>query len=181
MSRIGNKLIPLIEGVEVTVNAGSVNVKGKLGEHTITFDPALIGVVVEDGHVKVTRANEEKHTKQLHGTTRALINNAMIGVSKGFEKDLEIIGIGYRAEMRGTNLVLHVGYSHENVIEPLEGVKISCKDTTHVHVEGNDKFSVGETAALIRNTRRPEPYLGKGIKYKGEFILRKEGKRAGKK
>ena len=181
MSRIGNKLIPLKEGVTVTVSDGNVLVKGKLGEHNIPFDKKLIGVVVEDGHVKVTRANEDKHTKQLHGTTRALINNAILGVTEGFHKDLEIVGIGYRAEMRGANLVLHVGYSHENVIEPLEGVKISCKDATHIHVEGNDKVSVGETAALIRETRRPEPYLGNGIKYVGEFILRKEGKRAGKK
>ena len=181
MSRIGNKLIPLTDAVEVTLNEASITVKGKRGEDTVTFDPKLIGVVIEDGHIKVTRANEEKHTKQLHGTTRALINNAIIGVTEGFSKDLEIIGIGYRAEMRGANLVLHVGYSHENVIEPLEGVTISCKDLTHVHVEGNDKFKVGEVAALIRNTRRPEPYLGKGIKYKGEYILRKEGKRAGKK
>ena len=181
MSRIGKKLIPMVEGVTVAINDNCVDIKGKNGEDKIYFDPAIISVAIEDNHIKVTRHNEEKHTKQLHGTIRALINNAVIGCHEGFTKELEIVGIGYRAEMRGNNLVLHVGYSHENVITPLEGVKIACKDANHISITGSDKFKVGQTAALIRNTRKPEPYGGKGIKYKDEHILRKEGKRAGKK
>ena len=181
MSRIGKKLIPIIDGVTVEIKENYVDVKGKIGVDIFYFDPSLISVDIEDKVIKVSRLNEEKHTKQLHGTTRALINNAIIGCHDGFTKELEIVGIGYRAEMRGTNLVLHVGYSHENVITPLEGVTIKCADANHVSVTGSDKFKVGQTAALIRNTRKPEPYGGKGIKYKGEHILRKEGKRAGKK
>ena len=181
MSRIGKKLIPIIDGVTVEIKENYVDVKGKNGEDKIYFDPSLITVEIEDKVIKVSRLNEEKHTKQLHGTTRALINNAIIGCHDGFTKELEIVGIGYRAEMRGTNLVLHVGYCHDNVITPLEGVTIKCADANHVSVTGSDKFKVGQTAALIRNTRKPEPYGGKGIKYKGEHILRKEGKRAGKK
>lgn len=181
MSRIGKKLIPLIEGLNVEIKENYVDIKGKNGEDKIPFDPSLIKVEIENGHIKVSRTNEEKHTKQLHGTIRALINNAIIGCHQGFTKELEIVGIGYRAEMRGKDLVLHVGYSHENVISPLEGVTIKCKDANHVEISGSDKFKVGQTAALIRATRKPEPYGGKGIKYKGEHILRKEGKRAGKK
>lgn len=181
MSRIGNKIIPLTEGLTVKVNADNVEVKGKLGEDVVYFDPEIISIEVCEDHIKVKRANDEKRTKQLHGTTRALLHNAMVGVSEGFKKELEIIGIGYRAEMRGKDIVLHIGHANEHVISPLEGVTITCKDTTHVTVSGIDKFAVGQTAALIRATRKPEPYLGKGIKYKDEVILRKEGKRAGKK
>ena len=181
MSRIGKKLIPLIEGVSVEIKDNTVDIKGKNGEDKIPFDPRLIKVEIEDGHIKVSRTNEEKQTKQLHGTIRALINNAIIGCHDGFKKELEIVGIGYRAEMRGQDLVLHVGYSHENVLKPIEGVTIKCIDANHIEVSGSDKFKVGQMAALIRETRKPEPYGGKGIKYKGEHILRKEGKRAGKK
>ena len=115
----------------------------------------------------------------MHGTTRALLHNAIVGCHDGFTKELEIVGIGYRAELKGTDLVLYVGYSHPVTIHPLEGVKISLKDPTHVIVTGSDKFKVGQVSALIHDTRKPEPYQGKGIKYKGEFIIRKEGKRAG--
>lgn len=180
MSRIGNKIIPITEGVTVTVNATNVEVKGKNGTSVVSYNPSLIKVEVADGHVKVSRLNEEKHTKQLHGTTRALLHNAIVGSNEGFSKELEIVGIGYRAEMKGENLVLYVGHANSHTIVPLPGVKISCKDANHITVTGNDKQAVGQTAALIRNTRRPEPYKGKGIKYKGEVILRKEGKRAGK-
>ena len=115
---------------------------------------------------------------ELHGTTRANLHNAIVGVSEGFKRELEISGIGYRCAMRGTDLVLNVGFSHEVVIHPLDGVKISATDETHIVVEGIDKQKVGQTAALIHDTKRPEPYGGKGIKYKGEVIIRKEGKRA---
>lgn len=181
MSRIGNKLIPLVEGVTVNINSDSVEVKGKNGEDKVSYDPKLIKIEVVDNHIRLTRLNEEKHTKQLHGTTRALLNNAIVGCTEGFSKQLEIIGIGYKAELKGKNVVLYMGYANPVTIEPLEGVTITLKDPTHITVSGNDKFRVGQTAALIRNVRKPEPYLGKGIKYKGEFILRKEGKRAGKK
>lgn len=187
MSRIGNKLIHIPEGLNVTVGPDFVDIKGKMGEDKILFNPALIGVELNEGILKVTRANEEKQTKAMHGTIRALINNACIGCHDGFVKKLAIVGIGYRAELKGGNIVLHVGYSHPITITPLPGVTIKViegktKDSNGlIEVSGSDKFAVGQTAALIRETRRPEPYLGKGIRYVDEHILRKEGKRAGKK
>jgi len=179
MSRIGNKLIKVPTGLTVTINDNFVDIKGAKGEDKVSYDKELVGIELNDGIIKVTRANEEKHTKQLHGTTRALLNNAIVGCSEGFKKDLEIIGIGYHAEIKNNAIVLSVGYSHPITIEPLPGVTITCTDATHVSVSGNDKFKVGQVAAQIRETRKPEPYQGKGIKYKGEFIARKEGKRAG--
>ena len=186
MSRIGKKLIPIVEGVKVEVKEGLVDIKGTKGEDTIKFDPNLITVEVEDAHIKVSRLNEEKHTKQLHGTIRALINNAVVGVSQGYSKILEIIGIGYHADMAGKDVILTVGYSHPVKISPVEGVTIKVlenksKDINSiVEVSGSDKFKVGQVAAQIREVRKPEPYKGKGIRYRGEYILRKEGKRAGK-
>ena len=137
-----------------------------------------MSVEVKDGTLYVHRASEAQHNIMMHGTARANIANAVKGVSEGFKKELEISGIGYRCSMRGNDLVLNVGFSHEVVISPLPGVKISATDETHIVVEGIDKQKVGQTAALIHDTKRPEPYGGKGIKYKGEFIIRKEGKRA---
>ncbi len=186
MSRIGNKLIPVVNGCEVTVEDGVVLIKGKNGEDKVSFNKELIGVEVKDGNVHVTRNNEQKHTKQLHGTTRALIQNAIIGCTEGYKKVLEIIGIGYHAEMKGKDVVLSLGYSHPITISPLDGVTIKVIETKNkeingiIEVSGQDKFKVGQTAALIREQRRPEPYKGKGVKYQGEHILRKEGKRAGK-
>ncbi len=185
MSRIGNKIIPIAEGLKVEIKENYIDIKGAKGEDKVYFDASLIGVKIEDGHVVVTRVNDEKHTKQLHGTTRALINNAMIGCHEGFTKTLQIVGIGYRAEMRGEDVVLYIGHVKPTIVKPLEGVKISVvesksKDITcTITVTGNDKFRVGQTAALIHDAKRPEPYLGKGIRYVGEYILRKEGKRAG--
>ena len=186
MSRIGNKLIPLVEGVTLTIENNYVDVKGKNGEDKISYDPKLLKIEVVDNHVKITRANDLKATKQIHGTTRALLNNAIVGCHEGYTKTLEIIGIGYHADMKGNDVVLTVGYSHPITISPLPGVTIKVVDTKSkdvnsvVEVSGQDKFKVGQTAALIREVRRPEPYKGKGIRYKGEHILRKEGKRAGK-
>lgn len=179
MSRIGNKLITIPEGLNVSINGDIVDIKGKTGEDKIKFDTRYVNVEIKDNIVKVTRHNDEKHTKQIHGTTRALIYDAMVGCHEGFTKELEIVGIGYHAEMKGNDLVLHVGYSHPNTITPLEGVKISLKDPNHIVVSGTDKFKVGQISALIHDVRKPEPYQGKGIKYKGEVIIRKEGKRAG--
>ncbi|MDO4701993.1 MAG: 50S ribosomal protein L6 [Erysipelotrichaceae bacterium] len=181
MSRIGNKTITVPAGVEITITSSNeVTVKGPKGTLTRQFSP-LIGIKVEDGVVTCTRANEEKHTKQLHGTTRALLNNMIEGVHTGFTKVLEIVGIGFKAALSGNKLVLNVGYSHPVEFVAEEGVKIEVPSATEVRVSGIDKQRVGELAANIRATRKPEPYKGKGIRYKGEQIRRKEGKTAGKK
>lgn len=181
MSRIGNKTITIPAGVEVSITEGNeVTVKGPKGTLTRQFNQNL-GITVEDGVLKVTRPNEEKHTKQLHGTTRALINNMVEGVHEGFKRELEIVGIGYRAAVAGNKLTLNVGYSHPIEIVAEEGLTITCPSPTTVVVEGIDKQRVGELAANIRAARKPEPYKGKGIRYKGEHIRRKEGKTAAKK
>ncbi len=179
MSRIGLKVIKLPENVTLEQASGKMTVKGPKGTLEVMI-PSVIDVKVENGEVKCSRQNEEKHTKQLHGTTRANLADAVKGVTEGFKKELVIVGIGYRAEMRGANIVMHVGYSHEIVIAPGPTVKISCPSANEVTVEGINKQAVGQTAALIRGTREPEPYNGKGVMYKDEHIIRKEGKRAGK-
>lgn len=180
MSRVGNKVINLPEGVNVNINGCDVTVNGPKGSLTKTFSN-LITVNVNDRVVSVTRANEEKHTKQLHGTTRALLNGMVEGVSKGFTKKLEIKGIGYRAQLKGTDIVLNIGYSHPVTINAVEGVKFEVPTQTEIIVSGIDKQKVGQIAAVIRSVRAPEPYLGKGIKYDNEVIRRKIGKKAGKK
>lgn len=177
MSRIGLKHITLPSGVTVEVNNGVATVKGPKGSLEVKV-PEVIKVSVEGSEVKCSRANDEKHTKQLHGTTRANLQSAVTGVTTGFKKELVIVGIGYRCQMRGDAIVMNVGYSHEIVIKPEKTVKISCPSATEVVVEGIDKQAVGQTAALIRGTREPEPYNGKGVMYKNEHIIRKEGKRA---
>ena len=180
MSRIGNKPIAIPTGVEVTINGSTVTTKGPKGTLTKTFQP-IIGIEVKDNFINVTRPNEEKATKQLHGTTRAILATMVEGVNAGYKKTLSIVGIGYRASMQGKDLVLSVGYSHPVVIKPLEGSAISVVNPNEVEVTGCDKQIVGQVAAEIRRVREPEPYLGKGISYKGEHIRRKEGKKAGKK
>lgn len=180
MSRIGKKPIAIPAGVTVEINGSHVVVKGPKGTLERDFAP-IISIKVEGTEVICERPNDEIESRSLHGTTRALLNSMVVGVSQGFKKDLEIVGIGYRCAMRGSNLVLNMGYSHEVVITPEPGVKISAPEATKISVEGIDAQLVGQTAARIRDVRRPEPYKGKGIKYVGEVILRKEGKRAGKK
>ena len=178
MSRIGNKTITIPAGCEVNVASGNeVTVKGPKGTLTRQFS-SLITISVEDGKVNCSRANEEKHTKQLHGTTRALINNMIIGVTQGFTKELEIIGIGYKAAMSGNKLVLNLGYSHDIQYEIEEGIKCEVPNPNSIIISGVDKQRVGEVAAVIRSYRKPEPYKGKGIRYKGEFVRHKEGKTA---
>ena len=177
MSRIGNKTITIPAGVEVNVNSNEVTVKGPKGTLTRQFSP-LITIKVEDGAVNCARANEEKHTKQLHGTTRALINNMIIGVNEGFKKELEIIGIGYKANVQGNKLVLTLGYSHDIDYAIEDGIKIETPNPTSIIVSGIDKQRVGEVASVIRSYRKPEPYKGKGIRYKGEHVPHKEGKTA---
>jgi large subunit ribosomal protein L6 len=181
MSRIGNKIITLPEGVSVNVAEGNlVTVTGPKGTLTKKFYDKLT-IEVNENTLKVSRPNDEKTTKQLHGTTRALLNGMVEGVNAGFKKELEIKGIGYRAQLVGQNVVLNVGYSHPVTVVPTAGVKFEVPSQTEIIVSGIDKEAVGQMAAEIRSAREPEPYSGKGIMYKGEYVRRKVGKKAGKK
>jgi len=181
MSRIGNKAITVPAGIEVIIAQGNeVTVKGPKGELTRQFSPLML-IELNEGILTVARPNEEKHTKQLHGTTRALLANMIEGTLNGYKKSLELVGIGYRANIVGTKLTINIGYSHPVIFEVEQGVVVACPSQTEIVVSGIDKQRVGEWAANIRAVRKPEPYLGKGIKYKGEIIRRKEGKTAGKK
>lgn len=181
MSRVGNKIISIPEGVTVEIASdNTVTVKGAKGTLVKQFSP-VITLEQSDGVITVSRNSEQKMHKQLHGTTRALLANMIEGVHNGFKKELEIVGIGYRGQMKGNTLVLNVGYSHLVEIESEEGVTIETPSQTKIIVSGTDKERVGEIAARIRATRKPEPYKGKGIKYSDERIIRKEGKTAGKK
>lgn len=177
MSRIGLKPVVLPEGVTLDIKEGAVAVKGPKGELSVAY-PSCVSVSVDNGVAHVARKNDEPASVANHGTVRANLANAVKGVHEGFKKELVISGIGYRCAMRGTSIVLNVGFSHEVVIAPVEGVKISAPDATHIIVEGIDRQKVGQTAALIHDTKRPEPYGGKGIRYSDEVVLRKEGKRA---
>ncbi|TGY64910.1 50S ribosomal protein L6 [Dubosiella muris] len=181
MSRIGNKLITIPANVTVEVAAGNeVTVKGPKGTLTRKFSP-LMDINVENNEVTVKRPNDEKHTKQLHGTTRALLHNMVVGVSEGFVKELELVGIGFRTAVKGNKLTMSVGYSHPVEIDIVDGLEVTCPNATSIKVAGIDKQLVGEYSANIRAVRKPEPYKGKGIRYKGEVVRRKEGKTAGKK
>jgi large subunit ribosomal protein L6 len=175
MSRVGKKPIEIPAGVTVTLNSNVVTVKGPKGELTRTFNPD-IEIKVEENIINVSRPSESKEHRALHGTTRALLSNMVEGVSKGFEKGLELIGVGYRAQKQGNKLVLNVGYSHPVEITPEAGLEIEVPSNTKVIVKGTSKERVGALAANIRDVRRPEPYKGKGIRYEGEFVRRKEGK-----
>ncbi len=181
MSRIGNKTITVPAGVEVNVAAGNeVTVKGPKGTLTRQFSD-LMEIKQEENEIKVIRPNDEKHTKQLHGTTRALLNNMVEGVSSGFTKSLELVGIGFRSAVSGNKLTLNIGYSHPVEFAIPEGISAECKSATEIIISGIDKQLVGEFAANVRASRKPEPYKGKGVRYKDEHVRRKEGKTAGKK
>lgn len=175
MSRIGMKPIPLPKGVSVEVKDGAVRVKGPRGELTQALRPE-VGVTVADDVVQVTRAAETKAHRAYHGLTRALLANMVTGVTDGFRKQLEIVGVGYRAEKKGKNLVLTVGYSHPVEYTEPEGITLTAPSPTTVLVEGIDKQKVGQVAAELRSVRPPEPYKGKGIKYQDEYVRRKAGK-----
>ncbi len=176
MSRIGRMPIAIPAGVTVTVADGNVvTVKGALGELTDKFAENL-KIAVEDGNVVVTRPDDDKENRALHGLTRTLISNMITGVTKGYEKKLEIVGVGYRVEKQSGKIVLGLGYSHPVVFEEKDGVKFECPDSVTILVKGIDKQMVGQVAAQIRAKRPPEPYLGKGVKYSGERIRRKAGK-----
>ncbi|MFS0820963.1 50S ribosomal protein L6 [Bacillus sp. 1P02SD] len=177
MSRIGKKPIELPSGVTVTFNGNTVTVKGPKGELTRAFHPDM-QINVEDNVINVVRPTDNKEHRALHGTTRSLLGNMVEGVSKGFERGLELIGVGYRAQKAGNKLVLNVGYSHPVEIVPETGVEIDVPSNTKIVVKGIDKERVGALAANIRGVRPPEPYKGKGIRYEGEFVRRKEGKTA---
>lgn len=181
MSRIGNKAITVPAGVELTIAEGNeVTVKGPKGSLTKTFSP-LMEISVDENVITVKRPNEEKHTKQLHGTTRALLATMVEGVSTGFTKQLKVVGIGYRAALKGKTLNLIVGFSHEVNIEVPECVTVEVPDNTTINVSGIDKQIVGQFAANVRAVKKPEPYGGKGIRYVDEVVRRKEGKTAASK
>ena len=175
MSRIGNKVIALPAGVELTNKDNVVTVKGPKGELTRTFSKD-IDIRVEGTEVTLHRPNDSKEMKTIHGTTRALLNNMVIGVSEGFKKELEMRGVGYRAQLQGKKLVLSVGKSHPDEVEAPEGITFELPNPTTIVVSGISKEVVGQTAAYVRSLRSPEPYKGKGIRYVGEYVRLKEGK-----
>ena len=179
MSRIGRAPITVPAGVEVKVDGQHVSVKGPKGALEMNAAPTM-KVEVEAGVVHVTRPNDDKMNRSLHGLTRTLINNMVVGVSEGFSKTLEVNGVGYRASKEGKNLVLNVGYSHQVIMPETEDIQIDVPDANHVVIKGIDKQKVGQFAAEVRGKRPPEPYKGKGIKYDHEVIRRKEGKTGAK-
>ena len=178
MSRIGNKPIAIVDGVEVKVNGNEITVKGAKGTLNYTFN-SDITVAVEGNEVIVTRPSDVKEHRALHGLTRTLIANMIEGVSKGFSKELEVNGVGYRVAKQGKDLVMNLGYSHQVIMPEIDGITIEVPNPNRIIISGPDKQKVGQFAAEVREKRPPEPYKGKGIKYVGEYIRRKEGK-AGK-
>ena len=177
MSRIGNKHIAIPAGVSVDLKDGVVTIKGPKGTLTYPLN-SEVEIKVEGAELVVTRKADDKIHRSLHGTTRANLHNMVVGVSEGFEKVLEIVGVGYRANLQGNTLVLNMGYSHPVNMPIPQGLSVTVPSPTEVHVLGCDKQLVGEFAANIRKVRGPEPYKGKGIHYRGEYIRRKEGKKA---
>ncbi len=177
MSRVGLVPIPVPDGVDVSIEGNLVKVKGPKGELRRHVHRDM-NVSLEDGKVIVRRPSENRLHKSLHGLTRTLIANMVEGVTKGYQKNLELVGTGYRARKEGNKLVLTVGYSHPVEIQPPDGIEIQVPNPTTITVKGNDKELVGQVAAKIRAVRKPEPYLGKGIRYAGERVRRKEGKAA---
>lgn len=175
MSRIGKMPIAIPSGVEVNVNGQKITVKGPKGALDWEF-PHRVKVEAESGTIQVTRNRDDKRGREQHGLTRALVNNMVEGVTNGFQKKLEIVGVGYSAKVQGNKLVLQIGFSHPVEIPVPEGVKVECRDATHISVSGIDRQAVGQLAAVIRKVRKPEPYKGKGIRYEGEVVRRKAGK-----
>ena len=176
MSRIGRAPIPVPDGVDIQISGQHVTVKGPKGElaHTVVQP---IGIEQSDGELRVTRPTDRGPHRALHGLTRTLVANMVQGVTEGYEATLELVGVGYRAAMRGRNLLMQLGYSHEIDVPPPEGISFATPRQTEIKVSGIDKQLVGETAARIRRMRPPEPYKGKGVRYAGEAVRRKEGKK----
>ena len=180
MSRIGRKPITLPKGVDVSVKGERIVVKGGKGELSTHMMPG-VNLKIEGGVINVSRENDEKQTRASHGLIRALVANMITGVSEGFQKTLELVGVGYRAQMQGNKLVLSLGYSHPIEFEVPAGIEIVVESPVKIVVRGMDKQAVGQVSAIIRNYRPPEPYHGKGIRYAGEHIIRKAGKTGAKK
>lgn len=178
MSRIGRKPITIPAGVEVKVNGNEVTVKGPKGTLTQAFKDRIT-VKVEGSEILVSRPTDDKEDRALHGLTRTLISNMVVGVTEGFKKELEVNGVGYRVQKQGKNLVMNLGYSHQVIVPEVDGITIDVPGPNAIVISGADKQQVGQFAAEVREKRPPEPYKGKGIKYAGEHIRRKEGK-AGK-
>lgn len=175
MSRIGKLPIEIPQGVEVKVENNTVTAKGPKGEESVTVREE-IKVEIVDNHIVLTRNNDDRKSRSLHGLSRTLVANVIKGVKDGFEKKLEIQGVGYRANMQGSAINLQLGYSHPILIEPPKGIKIEVEANTKITVSGSNKQAVGDVAALIRSKRAPEVYKGKGIRYEGEYVRRKAGK-----
>jgi ribosomal protein L6, bacterial type len=180
MSRIGNRILAIPSSVEVTIDGSKITTKGPKGTLEFNFKSNNVDVKIEEGKIIVTRKNDLKVSKQLHGTTNSVINNMLIGVSDGFKRELEINGVGYRFQVSGDKLTISAGYSHPVVMTAPAGVKMEMpeKSNNELILSGYDKQLVSEFASNIRKVRKPEPYKGKGIKYKEEHIRRKEGKKA---
>lgn len=177
MSRIGKMPVAIPSGVDVTIDGHTVTVKGGKGELTRTFQD-IISIKVEDGNVIVERPDDSREAKSLHGLTRTLIHNMIVGVSEGYAKKLELVGVGYRAALKGTDLELQLGFSHPVVVPAPENITFEVPSQTEIIVKGISKEQVGQVAANIRAWRKPEPYKGKGIRYEGEYVRRKLGKAA---
>lgn len=177
MSRVGNKPIAIPSNVKVSVNGGAVDVEGK--EKLSANIPPLVSIDVEDSLIKVSRKDETRQSSAMQGLARSLINNMIVGVTEGFKKELQIVGVGYRAQASGQKLTLNLGFSHPVEYEAPKGVTVTVTDNTKITVEGADKQMVGEVAATIRRFRKPEPYKGKGVRYADERISLKEGKSVG--
>ena len=175
MSRIGRKPINIPAGVEVKIDGSCVTVKGPKGTLSQTFQPSM-NIAVEGAEIVVTRPNDEKQNRALHGLTRTLINNMVIGVTEGFKKELDVNGVGYRVQKEGKKLVMNLGFSHQVVVSETEDIKIEVPAPNKIIILGADKQKVGQFAAEVREKRPPEPYKGKGIKYVDEVVRRKEGK-----
>lgn len=178
MSRIGKQPITVPAGVEVTVNGNNVTVKGPKGTLTQNFHPDM-KIEFKDGVITVTRPSDEAAHRSLHGLTRTLINNMVVGVSEGFSKELDVMGIGYRVAKQGKDLVMTLGFSHQVTVSEVDGITIDVPNPNKIIISGPDKQQVGQFAAEVRNKRPPEPYKGKGVRYTGEYVRHKEGK-AGK-
>ncbi|MDY0096899.1 MAG: 50S ribosomal protein L6 [Candidatus Dojkabacteria bacterium] len=175
MSRVGLNPITIEEGVQVTVDGNIVTISGDSKELKISI-PEVLTVDVNDNVVQVNRKDDEKYSKSIHGTIRMLISNAIYGIKNGFEKKLELVGVGYRAKMEGTTLVMSLGLNHPVKFESPEGITIEVPEETKIVLKGYDKQKLGEFAAKVRATRKPEPYKGKGIRYEGEYVRRKSSK-----
>ena len=179
MSRIGKEPVPVPDGVTATMEAGTITVSGPKGTLSQRVDPAIT-VAVDDDHIVVTRSTDEREHRALHGLYRSLIANMVTGVTEGYERNLEIVGVGYRATARGSDgITVQVGYSHVVEVDAPEGISLAVPTPTTITVAGADKQAVGQVAANIRAIRKPEPYKGKGIRYAGEHVRRKSGKAAG--